>query len=76
MYRMYYVTSKHAYCNWTKFTEPLSFWLPNKIGSKILSLKFVSSVPSQFTFHAMIWGYFDQLNVPLKVMPPPWASGS
>ena len=34
------------------------------------------SVPSRFEFYAMIWGYFDLLEITLKVMLLPWASGS
>ena len=27
-------------------------------------------------FYGVIWGYFDQIKRPLKLMPRPWASGS
>ena len=42
----------------------------------LCNIQFFSSVPGQFAVYAMILGYFDQLEIPLKVMLPPWASGS
>ena len=35
----------------------------------IKDLQFFSSVPGRFAFYGVIWGFFDLMKVPLKVMP-------
>ena len=42
----------------------------------ILKTQLSHLIPSRFASYAMIWRYYDQIKLPLKVIPSPWASGS
>ena len=69
-----YVVKWGSSQSWVKSFLDFQLWKVTVLQPHDLQLE--PSVPSRFEFYAMIWGYFDLLEITLKVMLLPWASGS